>query len=142
MIKMTREEALRFLTGAPHTGKIAIVRDDGTPMVVPVWIDLDTDGTIVFTTWHETIKARSMRREPRVSICVDDETPPFDYVRIDGTAMLIDDIDLLARWATRIAARYMGPARAQEYGKRNAVPGELVVRVTPTRIIGRAQVAA
>jgi PPOX class probable F420-dependent enzyme len=142
VIKMTREKALRFLTRAPHTGKIGIVRDDGSPMVVPIWIDLDTDDTIVFTTWHETIKARSIRRDPRVSICVDDETPPFDYVRIDGTATLIDDLDLLARWATRIAARYMGEARAEEYGKRNAVPGELVVRVTPTRIIGRAQVAA
>jgi hypothetical protein len=76
-----------------------------------------------------------------VSICVDDEAPPFDYVRIDGTAVLIDDLDLLRRWATRLAARYMGSDRADGYGRRNAVPGELVVRVTPTRIVGRAQIA-
>ena len=142
MTKMTREEAQHFLTSAARTGKIGVVKDDGSPMVVPIWFDLDADGTIVFTTWHETIKARSLRHEPRVSICVDDEVPPFDYVRIDGTAVLIDDPDLLRRWATRLAARYMGPARADEYGRRNAVPGELVVRVTPTRIIGRAQIAA
>ena len=142
MKKMTREEAQHFLTSAAHTGKIGIVREDGSPMVVPIWFDLDTDGTLVFTTWHETIKARSMRREPRVSICVDDEAPPFDYVRIDGTAVLINDLELLRRWATRLAARYMGPGRADEYGRRNAVAGEFVVRVTPTRIIGRAQIAA
>jgi PPOX class probable F420-dependent enzyme len=139
--KMTRDQAQHFLTSTPHTAKIGIVRQDGSPMVVPIWFDLDADDTIVFTTWHDTIKARSMRREPRVSICVDDEAPPCDYVRIDGTAVLIDDLDLLRRWATRLAARYMGSDRADEYGRRNAVPGELVVRVTPTRIVGRAQIA-
>lgn len=141
MNQMTREEAQQFLTSAAHTGKIGVVREDGSPMVVPIWFDLDSDGTLVFTTWHETIKARSIRREPRVSICVDDEAPPFDYTRIDGTAELIDDLELLRRWASRLAARYMGAARADEYGRRNAVPGELVVRVTPTRIIGRARIA-
>ncbi len=78
MTKMTREEPLHVVTSAARTGKIGIVRDDGSPMVVPIWFDLDADGTRVFTTWHETIKARSIRREPRVSICIDDEAPPFD----------------------------------------------------------------
>ena len=85
-------------------------------MVVPIWFDLDVDGSIVFTTWHETIKARSIRREPRVCICVDDEAPPFHYVRIDGKAQVIDDLELLRRWATRLAARYMGRDLADGYG--------------------------
>ena|SRR5437899_1778990 len=139
---MTLEEAKRFITSEARTGKIAVVREDGSPMVVPIWFDLDVDGSIVFTTWHETIKARSIRREPRVCICVDDEAPPFHYVRIDGKAQLIDDLELLRRWATRLAARYMGPDLADAYGKRNSVPGELVVRVTPVRIIGLAEIAA
>lgn len=139
---MSLEEARHFLTAQPRTGKVAVVLEDGSPMVVPVWFDLDTDGSIVFTTWHETIKARAIGRDPRVSICADDENPPFSYVRIDGTAQLIDDIELLRRWATRVAARYMGPDLADAYGKRNAVPGELVVRVTPSRIVGLAEIAA
>ena len=139
---MTLEEAKRFITSEARTGKIAVVREDGSPMVVPIWFDLDVDGSIVFTTWHETIKARSIRREPRVCICVDDEAPPFHYVRIDGKAQVIDDLELLRRWATRLAARYMGPDLADAYGKRNSVPGELVVRVTPVRIIGLAEIAA
>ena len=139
---MTLEDAKRFITSEARTGKIAVVREDGSPMVVPVWFDLDVDGSIVFTTWHETIKARSIRREPRVCICVDDEAPPFHYVRIDGKAQVIDDLELLRRWATRLAARYMGPDLADAFGKRNAVPGELVVRVTPLRIIGLAEIAA
>ena len=142
MRKMTADEARRFLTAQPRTGKIAVVREDGGPMVVPIWFDLDMDGSVVFTTWHETIKARAMRLEPRVSICVDDEAPPFSYVRIDGRAQLIDDLELLRQWATRLAARYMGAELAEGYGKRNAVAGELVVRVTPDRIIGLAEIAA
>lgn len=111
-------------------------------MGVPVWFDLDADGSVTFTTWHETIKARSIRRDPRVSICIDEETPPFDYVRIDGRAEQIDDFELLGRWATRLAARYMGAPLAEAIGNRNAVQGGVVVRVTPTRVIGLAEIAA
>jgi PPOX class probable F420-dependent enzyme len=110
-------------------------------MVVPVWFDLDEDGSLVFTTWHTTAKARALRRDPRVSLCVDDEAPPFDYVRVDGTAELADDLELLRRWTPRLAGRYMGAELAEEYGRRNAVRGELVVRVTPTRLVGRAAIA-
>jgi hypothetical protein len=44
-------------------------------------------------------------------------------------------------WATRIAARYMGADQAEAYGRRNAVPGEALVRVTPTKIIAEKDVA-
>ena len=57
-----------------------------------------------------------------------------------GRATLHDDPAELLRWATRIAGRYMGPDLAETIGRRNAVKGELVVRVTPTRIMGQANV--
>ncbi len=60
---------------------------------------------------------------------------------MDGTAEFSDDLDELRHWATRIAARYMGVALAETYGQRNAVAGELLVRVTPTDIIGEDDVA-
>jgi len=41
----------------------------------------------------------------------------------------------LLRTATEIGARYMGVERGAEFGKRNAVPGELVVRVRPTKVV-------
>jgi PPOX class probable F420-dependent enzyme len=138
---MSPAEIREFLTSGTRTGKIAVVRKDGSPVVVPIWFDVDGDGSIVFTSWHETIKVRAMRRDPRVSICVDREEPPYGYVRIDGTAELIDDPELGRRWATRLGGRYMGPERAEEFGRRNGVPGELVVRVTPTRLVGVAEVA-
>lgn len=140
MKTMTREQALAFLTERPRTAKLATVRPDGRPHVAPIWIDLDGD-QIVFTTWHESVKAKNLRHSPWVSLVIDDEAPPFAFVKIDGTAELLDDMDHLRYWARRIAARYMGEGQADAYGNRNNVPGELVVRVTPARITGESDVA-
>jgi PPOX class probable F420-dependent enzyme len=139
---MTEEEWKAFLTAEPpHTGKLATVRKDGRPHVAPIWFDLDDDGSIVFTTGADTLKGRTLRRDPRVAMCVDDEAPPFGFVLIDGTAELSEDPDALLEWATRIGGRYMGAGSAEVYGKRNAVPGELLVRVTPTNVVARVEIA-
>jgi PPOX class probable F420-dependent enzyme len=140
MRTLSPEETRTFLLRGTHTGKLATVRADGRPHVAPIWYDLDGD-TLVFTTWHTTVKAANIRRDPRVSICVDDETPPFAFVLIEGTATLVDDLDALRSWATRIAARYMGPDLAESYGQRNGVSGELLVRVTPTKVTAQTDIA-
>jgi PPOX class probable F420-dependent enzyme len=140
MQSLTAAEARAFLLEQPRTAKLATVRADGRPHVVPVWFDLDGD-TIVFTTWHTTVKAANIRRDPRIALCVDDERPPFSYVLIDGIATLSNDLDDLRIWAARIAGRYMGSAQAAGYGERNGVPGELLVRDTPTRIVAQANIA-
>jgi PPOX class probable F420-dependent enzyme len=140
MRQLTPTEALAFLLERPRTAKLASVRADGRPHVAPVWFDLDDDA-LVFTTWHTTVKAANIRRDPRVSLCVDDETPPYAFVLVEGVATLYDDLEELRRWATRIARRYMGADLAESYGKRNGVPGELLVRVTPTKITGQSGIA-
>ncbi len=140
MKKMTREQCLAFLTAKTRTGKLATVRPDGRPHVAPIWFDVDGE-QLVFTTWHATAKAANLRHNPWVSLCVDDEAPPFAFVKVDGTADLIDNLEQLRHWATRIAGRYMGAALADTYGDRNAVPGELLVRVTIRSITGQDDVA-
>jgi PPOX class probable F420-dependent enzyme len=134
---MSREESRAFLLASPRTAKVATVRPDGTPHIAPVWFDLDADD-LIFTTWHTTVKARDLRRDPRISLCVDDERPPFSFVLIEGTARVSDNLDEVRAWATRIAGRYMGVMRAKAYGARNGVAGELLVRVTPTRVVARS----
>ena len=74
-------------------------------------------------------------------MCVDDQAPPYSYVLVEGTATLSDDLDDLRRCATAVGGRYMGSDRADEFGTRNAVPGELVVRITPTHIVARADIS-
>jgi hypothetical protein len=55
-------------------------------------------------------------------------------------AQFSGDPDALLTWATRIGGRYMGPDRADEFGRRNAVPSELLVRGRITRVIAYADV--
>jgi PPOX class probable F420-dependent enzyme len=137
---MSADERREFLLAGTRTGKVATTRADGRPHVTPVWFTLDRD-EIVFTTHETSLKAKAIRRDEHVCVCVDDQTPPYSYVMIEGTATLSDDLDELRRVATAVGGRYMGADRADEFGVRNAVPGELLVRVTPTRVVTRAAMA-
>jgi PPOX class probable F420-dependent enzyme len=130
-----------FVLGPPaRTGKLAVVSASGAPLVAPVWVDLDGDD-VLFNTGATTAKGRAIARDPRVALCFDDEQPPFSFVLVHGTAAIIQDVDEVRRWATRIGGRYMGADRAAEYGARNGVPGELLVRVTPTKVIAARNIA-
>ena len=134
MRAMTEDEWRSFLLDTPRTAKLATVRKDGRPHVAPIWFTLDGD-ELVFTTWHESVKAKAILRDPRVSLCVDDERPPFTFVMLDGTALIDEDPAQLRTWAARIAGRYMGQDQGEAYGERNGVPGELLVRVTITNVV-------
>jgi PPOX class probable F420-dependent enzyme len=138
--KMTPEEINAFLSAGTRTLKLATVRADGQPHVVPVWFVLDGED-VIFTTGEDTVKGKNLRRDPRVALSVDEETPPYAFVLIEGTATLTADAPDLLDWATRIARRYMGDALAEAYGRRNGVPGELLVRVTPGKIVARSGVS-
>ena len=120
---------------------LATVRPDGRPHVAPVWIVVDDDDTVIFTTGAKTVKGRAVQADPRVALCVDDDQPPFGYVMIEGTAEVSTDLDEMLRWATRIGERYMGADRAEAFGRRNAVDGELLVRVTPARVVARKNIS-
>jgi PPOX class probable F420-dependent enzyme len=131
-----------FVSALPaRTAKLAIVRKDGSAHIAPVWVDLDGD-TIVFMTSADTIKGKAILRDDRVCLCWDDEHPPFSFVTIAGTATTSTDPDDLLYWGTRIGGRYMGTDQADAYGKRNAVPPEMVVRVTPSTVTAKVNIAS
>ncbi|WP_329619311.1 PPOX class F420-dependent oxidoreductase [Streptomyces sp. NBC_01255] len=140
MTRMTEDQWRAFVSAGTRTGKLATVRDDGSPHVVPVWFLLDGDD-FVFNTGKDTVKGRNLSRDPRVSLCVDDDTPPFAFVSLSGRAELGEDPAELRHWAARIGARYMGDDRAAEFGERNGVPGELLVRVRIDKVIARGGVS-
>lgn len=80
-------------------------------------------------------------RDPRLALVVDDEQPPYAFVLVEGTAELDPAADDLQEWTTRLARRYLGQELAPVYGARNGVPGEWLVRVTPTRIVAQKGIA-
>lgn len=138
--KMTKDEWQRFLSEGTRTGKLATVRTNGSPHVAPVWFLMDGD-ELVFNTGADTVKGRNLARDGRVALCVDDDRPPFSFVVVQGSAEVGDELPDVRHWATRIAARYMGEDRAEEYGARNGVPGEVVVRVKIDKVVAIADLA-
>jgi PPOX class probable F420-dependent enzyme len=137
---MSDDEWVAFVTSTPRPAVLATTRSDGRPHAAPVWIDVD-DGAVWFNTGAETVKGRNLARTGVATVCVQDDRPPFSFVVVEGTVELIDDLDLVRTWATRLGGRYMGPDRAEWYGARNGVPGELLVKLTPTKVISATDVA-
>lgn len=135
MRTMTDDEWAAFLRTGTRTGKLALTLRDGRPTVTPIWFTLDDDGVIRFNTGGDTPKARSLARDPRACLIVDQEEPPYAFVRVDAVATLVDDDELTRRVATTVGGRYMGADRAEEFGDRNGVPGEITVELRPTRVV-------
>lgn len=131
--KLTARD-IAFLTEGTRTGKLGFTAADGRPLVVPIWFIINDEGDIIFNTGSDTAKGRALARDPRTVLVVDDERPPYSFVQAQGTVTLSEDPGELLASATKIAARYMGADLAEEYGRRNGVPGELVVRLTPTKV--------
>jgi PPOX class probable F420-dependent enzyme len=131
---ITDPEVHAFLLEGTRTAKLGYVSPSGRVLVAPVWYIVEGD-ELIFNTGKDTAKGRSLARDPRVTVCVDLEEEPYGFVQVQGNAELSEDPAELLRTATVIAARYVGPDRAEEFGRRNGVPGELVVRVRPTKVI-------
>jgi hypothetical protein len=81
------------------------------------------------------------RGTPAAPIGSREEAAWHSFVLIEGIVETSPNPPDMLDWTTRIARRYMGADLAEVYGKRNAVAGELLVRVTPTRIIARTGIA-
>ncbi|WP_405486038.1 PPOX class F420-dependent oxidoreductase [Nocardia sp. NBC_00511] len=133
MTSLADPRVREFLSEGTRTGKLSFVAGDGRPLVAPVWFVLEGD-EIVFNTGKDTAKGRWVAGDGRVTLCVDVETPPYAFVQVQGVAEVSEDPEELFRTAAVIGARYMGAERAEEFGRRNAVPGELVVRLRPTKV--------
>jgi PPOX class probable F420-dependent enzyme len=123
-----------------RTAKVATTMRNGQPHVMPVWFALDGEN-VVFTTGAQSVKGRNLRRDPRIALVVDEDVAPYAFVHMRGQVTISEDMDELLRFATEIGARYMGSERAEEFGRRNAVPGELLIRVRVDRVIAETDVA-
>jgi PPOX class probable F420-dependent enzyme len=127
------DDVIAFLSAGTKTGMLGYLASDGRPLVAPVWFVVD-NGQVAFNTGKDTAKGRAIARDPRVVMCVDDPHPPYSFVQIQGVATISEDPQDLLDIATRTGGRYMGADRAEEFGRRNGVPGELVVRIEPTKV--------
>jgi PPOX class probable F420-dependent enzyme len=141
---MSREEWLPFVSSGTRTGHLAVTRADGSPHVAPVWFVVDSSGGVdrlVFNTGATTVKGRALLRDPRFAMSVDVPEPPYSFVLFYATASVVDDPVESLPWSVRIASRYMGEERGEDFGRRNAVPGELLVYGTITKVVAEADIS-
>ena len=138
MAEMTKDEIRNFLLKGTFTGKLGTINKNGTSHVVPIWYTLDDEDNILFNTDDNSVKAKNIRRDNRVRLCVDDQVPLFSFVTIDGIAEIVSkEPKEVFKWAKIIAARYMGNDKADEYGRRNSSEGELLIKIKPRLLVKR-----
>jgi PPOX class probable F420-dependent enzyme len=132
--EMTPQARRAFLTSGTRTAILATTRADGRPHAVPVCFVLEDDEVLILTN-EATAKGRDLQRDPRVTLVVDDETPPFAFVMIEGTAQLSRSPDDIDRVAPEIAERYDGPDAIEDFVHFAHQALGTLVRVTPTKIV-------
>ena len=148
MTEMSKAEVARFLMQGTFTGKLATVKKDGSPHVVPIWFVVENGkgrgkaGNIILTTGDTSVKANNIQHDDRVSICIDDQKPPFSFVTIHGTAKIYPYKQKeVLEWATKIAERYVGKKNAKTYGEVNSGEGAVLVRIKPTKVIAEKDIS-
>lgn len=134
------DDVIAFISEGTKTAKLGYTASDGRPLVAPVWFVVD-NGELAFNTAEDSAKGRALARDPRAVICVDDDRPPYSFVQVQGVVTISHDPADVLEIATRAGGRYMGADRAEEYGRRNGVPGEVVVRLHPTKVLKAFDVA-
>jgi len=140
VVDQLSDDVVAFLSEGTRTGLLGYLASDGRPLVAPVWFVVDGD-ELAFNTGKNTAKGRALARDPRVVMCVDESRPPFSFVQVQGIASIGEDHQDVLDIATRTGGRYMGAERAEGYGRRNSAPGELVVRIKPTKVLKAFNVA-
>ena len=137
--EMTLDARRAFLTEGTRTAVLATTREDGRPHAVPIAFVLDDDD-ILFLTNAETVKGRNLLRDPRVTVLVDDETPPFAFVKIEGTVATSRDLANIEQLARRISQRYDAGEGADDFVRFARDELGMLVRVVPTRIVALERV--
>jgi PPOX class probable F420-dependent enzyme len=123
-------------------------KKNGSPHVVPIWFVVENGKgrgkawNIILTTGDTSVKANNIQHDGRVSICIDDQKPPFSFVTIHGTAKLYPYKQKeVLEWATKIAERYVGKKNAKSYGEVNSGEGAVLVRIKPTKVIAEKDIS-
>ncbi len=101
--RLSTSQRKRFLSGR-HVAVLVTIRADGSPLPTPIWY-LYRDGAFYFRTASNAIKTENIRRDPRVSICIQDERAPYKSVTVQGTAEIADSLDWLG---SEIPRHYLG----------------------------------
>jgi PPOX class probable F420-dependent enzyme len=131
---MTPERQQEFLLEGTRTAILSTIRADGRPHAVPICFVLDGDN-VLFLTNADSVKGANMKREPRVTLVVDDEKPPFSFVMFEGTAEISQDVDEIQRAAEQINQRYDSGENFEEFVQFAMTALGSLIRIRPSRVL-------
>jgi hypothetical protein len=119
-VAMTAAEREDFLAGV-HVGVLsAAVATEGRTLAVPVWYSYQAGGLLTVLTGRRSRKAAAIRAAGRFGLCVQDDSPPYRYVSVEGPVVGEEELDLAERLA--MARRYLGSAGGDRYVADNPDP--------------------
>ena len=128
--RMSQPEREEFLAGV-HVAVLSVAAGGNRgPLMVPVWYSYQPGGVISVSTDRDSRKARAVAAAGRLSLCAQDESPPYKYVTIEGPAV-IEEITLDER--RELARRYLGREEGDEYIDSIPDSDEVAIRITPER---------
>ncbi|MCH8160903.1 MAG: TIGR03618 family F420-dependent PPOX class oxidoreductase, partial [Chloroflexi bacterium] len=104
--RMNPQKRDRFLAGR-HVAVLITTDSEGRSVPTPIWY-LYRDGLLYFRTEEASAKVANVRRDARVSVCVQEERPPYKAVIVHGTAAVQDDPDWLAEDTPRHYLGFIG----------------------------------
>lgn len=128
-LDMTVDEREAFLADL-HVGILSISRAEQGPLSLPIWYQYEKDDVIIGMA-ADSLKAKLLRRNGRASMTVQDETPPYRYVMVEGPVTIGSE----ERDPLSMPTRYLGAELGKWYAEQNAGSDEesVVVRLTPDR---------
>jgi PPOX class probable F420-dependent enzyme len=127
-VSMSHPEREAFLAEV-HVGVLAVAAGQGRgPLVTPVWYNYQPGGLVTVTTGESSNKARAIAAAGRLSLCAQDEAPPYKYVTVEGPAV-IGPVEMAERVA--IARRYLGPEGGDAFIAANPGIDGVMIQMTP-----------
>ncbi len=136
---MTKSERETFLSEL-HVGIFSIGREGRAPLTAPIWYSYQPGGNILVGMGKNSKKGKLIRKGASVSLCVQDEAPPYKYVSVEGTVVKIEPTNT-DRDTRPMAIRYLGEAMGNQYadqsGDENSIQVEIQPRVWLTTDYGK-----
>jgi hypothetical protein len=130
-LAMTRQEREAFLADT-HVGIVSIAEPGRGPLTLPVWYDYAPGGTVRFTTGASSRKGKLLRDGTRIGFCVQNETPPYQYISLEGPIRIGEPVKAELH---AMAIRYLGPQMGEAYfAMLSADPDpSILIELTPER---------
>jgi PPOX class probable F420-dependent enzyme len=138
-VVMSAAEREEFLAEV-HVGVLsAAVGTAGRTLAMPVWYSYQPGGLLTVLTGRRSRKAAVIRAAGRFSVCVQDDSPPYRYVSVEGPVVSEEELDPTER--LMMARRYLGPAGGDRYVTANPDPGQqnMVFRMRPEHWLSQDQ---